>query len=216
MQAQPELTAGVLFRHLQTRTPGRYQPNQVRSLQLGLRVLRANLGKAGEVRKEAVGDQTADPASQPIPKNRQKGKHRRAYTRTRTEGGHPKTPLQLSSSLAGETSPLQRGRSLRSGGKGSVRPGSRPAGTLSSRQEQLQSKEQDHPLARAVQTYLCEQTEANRSPKTLAWHRVALGFLQRYLYSQQIHSLHWLTRERIQNWITWLQEMPGGSGPCAR
>jgi hypothetical protein len=43
IQAMPELTGGALLRHLQRRTPERYHPGHLRSLQRGLRHLRTAL-----------------------------------------------------------------------------------------------------------------------------------------------------------------------------
>jgi hypothetical protein len=73
----------------------------------------------------------------------------------------------------------------------------------------------DIPLAHAIQEFLQEHSQANRSPKTLAWHQVALGFLQRYLHRQEILFIQGVTLDRIQSWIRWLQETPGRWGLCA-
>jgi hypothetical protein len=41
--ANPERSSGDIFRELQRRTPGRYQPLQIRTLQRGMRKIRAHL-----------------------------------------------------------------------------------------------------------------------------------------------------------------------------
>jgi len=41
--ANPERSSGDIFRELQRRSPGRYQPLQIRTLQRGMRKIRANL-----------------------------------------------------------------------------------------------------------------------------------------------------------------------------
>ena len=43
LQANPERSSGDIFRELQRRSPGRYQPLQIRTLQRGMRKIRANL-----------------------------------------------------------------------------------------------------------------------------------------------------------------------------
>lgn len=46
--ANPERSSGNLFRELQRRSPGRYQPLQIRTLQRGMRRIRAHLLEAFE------------------------------------------------------------------------------------------------------------------------------------------------------------------------
>ena len=41
--ANPERSSGDIFRELQRRSPGRYQPLQIRTLQRGMRKIRAHL-----------------------------------------------------------------------------------------------------------------------------------------------------------------------------
>ncbi len=41
--ANPERSSGDIFRELQHRSPGRYQPLQIRTLQRGMRKIRAHL-----------------------------------------------------------------------------------------------------------------------------------------------------------------------------
>jgi hypothetical protein len=43
LQANPERSSGDIFRELQRRSPGRYQPLQIRTLQRGMRKIRASL-----------------------------------------------------------------------------------------------------------------------------------------------------------------------------
>jgi len=43
LQANPECSSGDIFRELQRRSPGRYRPLQIRTLQRGMRKIRAYL-----------------------------------------------------------------------------------------------------------------------------------------------------------------------------
>ena len=43
MAHNPERSSGDIFRELQRRSPGRYQPLQIRTLQRGMRKIRASL-----------------------------------------------------------------------------------------------------------------------------------------------------------------------------
>jgi hypothetical protein len=46
--ANPERSSGDIFQELQRRSPGRYQPSQIRTLQRGMRKIRAHLLEAFE------------------------------------------------------------------------------------------------------------------------------------------------------------------------
>ena len=46
LQANPERSSGDIFRELQRRSPGRYRPLQIRTLQRGMRKIRASLLEA--------------------------------------------------------------------------------------------------------------------------------------------------------------------------
>jgi len=46
--ANPERSGGDIFRELQRRSPGRYQPLQIRTLQRGMRKVRAYLQETRE------------------------------------------------------------------------------------------------------------------------------------------------------------------------
>ena len=53
LQANPERSSGDIFRELQRRSPGRYQPLQIRSLQRGMRKIRAYLLETREEQWQA-------------------------------------------------------------------------------------------------------------------------------------------------------------------
>jgi hypothetical protein len=48
LMANPERSGGGIFRELQRRSPGRYQPLQIRTLQRGMRKMRAYLMETWE------------------------------------------------------------------------------------------------------------------------------------------------------------------------
>lgn len=146
------------------------------------------------------------------PEVEQQGARRRSSRVAHEEGKPLMSKLNPLSSFTVEQSASRRNRSSQGCVAERKASGARNAHALPAQPGPLQMEGQGTPLARAVQAYLQEQTQANRSPKTLAWHRIALGFLQRYLHSQHILSVHELTKDRIQSWITWLQETPGRSG----
>jgi hypothetical protein len=51
--ANPERSSGDIFRELQRRSPGRYQPLQIRTLQRGMRKIRAYLLETVEKQSQA-------------------------------------------------------------------------------------------------------------------------------------------------------------------
>jgi hypothetical protein len=53
LQANPERSSGDIFRELQRRSPGRYQPLQIRTLQRGMRKIRASLLETREEQWQA-------------------------------------------------------------------------------------------------------------------------------------------------------------------
>ena len=53
LQANPERSCGDIFRDLQSRSPGRYQPLQIRTLQRGMRRIRAYLLETAEEQWQA-------------------------------------------------------------------------------------------------------------------------------------------------------------------
>lgn len=212
VQAMPELTGGALFRHLQRRTPERYHPGHLRSLQRGLRHLRAALPMVKKLPHAEGGTWDAvGPPRSSAPAGPEKEKTSVSHTVQDGESVPQARPISATPSSEATLSP-SRTRLPHVKGVMSRTPETRLAQVVSSPSETLQVESLDRSLARAIQAYLQEHTQANRSPKTLAWHRTALGFLQRYLHTQQMHSFHGLTRERIQRWILWLQETPGRSG----
>ena len=65
LQANPERSSGDIFRELQRHSPGRYQPLQIRTLQRGMRKIRAYLLETREEQwqKEVIGGPSFPPAS---------------------------------------------------------------------------------------------------------------------------------------------------------
>ena len=65
LQANPERSSGDIFRELQRRSPGRYQPLQIRTLQRGMRKIRAYLLETREEQwqEEVIGGPSFPPAS---------------------------------------------------------------------------------------------------------------------------------------------------------
>ena len=65
LQVNPERSSGDIFRELQRLSPGRYQPLQIRTLQRGMRKIRAILQENAEEhwQEEVVHGRMSDPVS---------------------------------------------------------------------------------------------------------------------------------------------------------
>ncbi len=65
MVSNPERSSGDIFRELQCRSPGRYQPLQIRTLQRGMRKIRASLLETVEEhwQEEVIRGPSASPDS---------------------------------------------------------------------------------------------------------------------------------------------------------
>jgi integrase/recombinase XerD len=71
------------------------------------------------------------------------------------------------------------------------------------------------PLERAIGDYLLDHQGGNRSPKTIEWHRTALGFLQAFLAQQRQKTLVGeIDAADLTAWFVHMRTMPGAHGKC--
>lgn len=189
---------GALLRHLQRRTPGRYHPGHLRSLQRGLRRLRAALSSMRKPSHlEGIVWDVVPPPRSSAPIGPKEETTSVSHIMPDTEGLPQTKLIEAPSSLEEKPPPLSKTRLAHMKMTVPTTPASRSVQEAFTHQEGLLAETSDSPLARAIQ----EHIQANRSPKTLGWHRVALGFLQRHLHSQHILFVQGLTRYRIESWI---------------
>jgi site-specific recombinase XerD len=80
-------------------------------------------------------------------------------------------------------------------------------------QEALPAGDSSLTIKQAIQAYLQHQRRAKRRPKTLEWHRTALGQFQQYLLTER-HLVHinQITEADIRGWFAFLHEMPSATG----
>jgi site-specific recombinase XerD len=68
-------------------------------------------------------------------------------------------------------------------------------------------------IAHAILEYLKHQQHQHRRPKTLEWHRHALGLWQRYLLTEQhCVQLGQLTPAQVEHWLVFLRQQPRATG----
>jgi hypothetical protein len=64
-----------------------------------------------------------------------------------------------------------------------------------------------------LEAYLHDQIGGNRSPKTIEWHRIALGFLNDFFQEQRgISEIEAVEAEDISAWFAHLRTTPGAHG----
>jgi integrase/recombinase XerD len=67
-------------------------------------------------------------------------------------------------------------------------------------------------LETLIETYIQDHTGGNRSPKTVEWHRIALGLLRSFLEEQGITQIDEVEAEDISAWFTHMRQTPGAFG----
>jgi integrase/recombinase XerD len=68
-------------------------------------------------------------------------------------------------------------------------------------------------LTQAIEDYLLDHEGGNHSPKTLEWHRTALGLLQTYLEQERgIPLVVEIDAPDLNAWLAYLRKSPGGHG----
>ncbi len=218
--AHPERGSGELFRELQRRFPGRYQPSHLRTLQRGMRKIRARLRASGEGlwQQEVIQAVLCDPVS---PDRLEQQADERA------ELFHA-TTLPAALSLSEEPMREQQVPPQHTTEKECLPPqevtmseviqqvpmpdveppqGRRPART-SGNPIRSHQRRSNMSIEQAVQEYLERQRKGKRQPKTLEWHQTALHHLfQEYLRGEcQCVSIDQSPRRRCV----------AGSRSCAR
>lgn len=217
VRAHPDLTAASLFRQLQSCSPGRYHPGQLRCLQRGVRCIRTRLRALNSEPEasELIHGDLPQPLPEPIVPS--------------PLSLFPPLPQDPSPSVAGEaaacgtTAPSGTPAPRRRGAKqpnitpitcsaSITSPGYDEAADTAFA-DQATPPVEEGTLAHAIQAYLQEQVEAGHRPKTLQWHQTALGQLRAYLLThRQSQGLDTLTDTVVQEWLTFLQTTPTSTG----
>ncbi len=231
VQADPSRSGGDLFRQLQCQFPGGYQPGHLRTLQRGLRKIRAYVladrSKSHQHEVIRAGEPTPVEPSQakslpaealhlasrftpPRPGDPSAGETSRGFSRPSLTTGKPaEGPGEKAArSLVPAATPLENELS---------QPVHFPsvARVLTTSQSRDDSQQRSRPLTieRAIHSYLQAHRTARHRPKTLEWHRMVLHQLQDYLLLER-HLLHvsQMTETDLDAWIASLRETPTPAG----
>jgi hypothetical protein len=222
VQANPERSSGDIFRELQRLSPGRYQPLQIRTLQRGMRKIRAFLfetsreswpqevihGQApdriglvqwAQEAGEEIGCLCVGECAFPAAPAQENTSEHPFIARPRAEKASPQAPAippdQPVIVPGREASQTRHTSSLSDGSKG------------------LRKRLCSQTIERAIQDYLEDQRNQHRRPKTVEWHHMALGLFQHYLLSEcHLTLLSHITETEIQGWVAFLGQHPTTRG----
>jgi len=221
----PECTPSEIFRELQRLFPQRYQPSQLRTLQRGVRKIRAHLratvqgqwqqeviqaevpDRASQSREKQGGSQIAEPAPTtafpPIPHPCQQQAREQLFPPhiSTEEGRLPLGEEEADSSGQRAPSPDLKQPQL-----------DEPPRSSSSRNRSGQRRS-SLSIEQAIQDYLQAQRKGHQRPKTLEWHQTALHLWQHYLLSKhQCVLINEVTERQVQDWLSSLRENPTARG----
>ncbi len=223
VQTNPERSSGDIFRELQRLSPGRYQPLQIRTLQRGMRKIRAFLLETSlePWPEEVIQGQASDPVEP---------------AQWTHEGGEEACSLcsrTLTASLAhaqentSEHPFLAQSKTKKTSPQATVaRPGDQPvivpdgeqpqahhASSFSGSSKKPHKRRDSQPIERAIQDYLEDQKRHQRRKKTLEWHQTALGLLRDYVLMEcHMTLLRQITHKEIQGWLAFLEHQPTTRG----
>src|SRR5260370_21598306 len=81
------------------------------------------------------------------------------------------------------------------------------------RQRLLMNHRASIKLIQAIEDYVLDHEGGNHSPKTVEWHRIALGLLQTYLTQERkITLVAEIDAPDLNAWLAYLRKSPGGHG----
>lgn len=188
MRANPEVTSAEIFRALQRRYLGRYRPTQLRTLQRGMRLIRARLPEMEEASWPSEALPAADVPADPLLPRREEQCKPSSGTLLTAALGPPLAQESREAASAPGSLPLEQEafRALRSV------TGPEEGRVIGERKKRRRmphvSRSPSPPSAfvapmtveHAISLYLQDLVARKRSPKTVEWHHTALGFLQEY------------------------------------
>jgi len=226
VQTNPTRSGGNIFRELQSLFPGRYRTQHLRTLQRGLRRIRAYVLTTREEPQQtevihaevrpphdtalastAIVSLPSRPMQSVAPSSRETSTHSSHHYLTAQEPAiHPlgkATHLRVHPPTLAESASSQ-----------AVQP---PHITRASAKQESRapSLRRVHHLtiARAIQSYLQAHRKARHRPKTLEWHQTVLHQLQDYLLLER-HLLHvsQITETDLGAWIASVGQTPTPAG----
>ncbi|HEX4204111.1 MAG TPA: tyrosine-type recombinase/integrase, partial [Ktedonobacteraceae bacterium] len=226
VQANPTRSGGDILRELQHRFPGRYEHSHLRTLQRGVRKIRAytpqthkKIGSPQELQENVLSLAEPEPARSAldglVPSSLPVCEETLSADRT----------LSCSSNRCQKTEVLspRTGRKTRRSIPAVPTSSQRESGQVVRRPATISSRSVHHPSApkkgqrltieRAIQKYLQAHRKAGHRPKTLEWHQMVLSHLHQYLRAEcHLFVVHQITETIMRNWLTSLAQTPTPRG----
>jgi hypothetical protein len=214
--AHPEWSGNDLFQEVQRLFPGRYQPSQLSTLQLGLRKIRAHLLKI----MHEPWPQEVIQAPLLTPSERQADQQEAALSPTPTCSSTVSLSHAQTVASGEENQPVIEDEA-NTPHVSAISVASEPTQPFGKQESQHPPELQIHhlamPIADAIEAYLQEQRNAGRRRKTLEWHQTALGFLQQYLVKERhLTFLSQLIESEVCGWLAFLRTTPSVTGTPRR
>jgi hypothetical protein len=226
VQANPTRSSADILRELQCLFPGRYERSHLRTLQRGIRKIRAQVLQVHEEAGSPKGLQRNGLASVELSPPRPASEGLDTSSLSVCEGALPQVSTDRCSfnrPRAAEELSSRTGRGTR---------GPIPTAPTSSKPEPGQivrcpptvsSSSAAHPsspekgqrltIERAIQEYLQAHREVGHRPKTLEWHHMALCHLQQYVMNEcHLHLVNQITETTMRNWLTSLAQTSTARG----
>jgi len=226
VQANPTRSSGDILRELQCLFPGRYERSHLRTLQRGIRKIRAQVLQVHEEAGSPQGLQRNGLASAELspPRPASEGLDTSSLPvceRTRS----PRSTDTCSSNRpqAAEELSSRTGRKTRRSVPAALTSSKPEPGQLARRPPAVSSPSAAHPsspekshrltIERAVQEYLQAHRIVGHRPKTLEWHQIVLCHLQQYVLSEcHLLLVNQITETTMRNWLAFLAQTPTTRG----
>jgi hypothetical protein len=226
VRAQPERSCRAMFEELRRLAPDRYQPSHVRTLQRGVRKIRARLPHVGVRPQENVQNAEVAPS---LVSDEHDVHDAEVSTSTGREEQEPQDDANdlavraITCSLAVVSAhnacflpsfdAQEASGSVQERSSGSVPEKTDPANEEQALNASAVSNFSAKPntscknpmsmtIEDALGDYLEAQQRAKRRPKTMEWHQTALGLFGRYLRTEgQCVLLAEMTEEQVYGWV---------------
>jgi site-specific recombinase XerD len=226
VQANPTRSSADILRELQCLFPGRYECSHLRTLQRGIRKIRAQVLQAHEEAGSPQGLQRNGLASAELKPPRPASEGLDTSSFPVCEGTLSLGSIDTCSSnrpQAAEELSSRTGRRTRGPIPAAPTSSKRGPGQIVRRPPAVSSPSAAHPsspekgqrltIERAIQEYLQAHREVGHRPKTLEWHHMALCQLQQYLLNEcHLLLVNQITETTMRNWLTSLAQTPTPRG----
>jgi site-specific recombinase XerD len=224
VQADPTRRSVDILRELQSRFPGRYERSHLRTLQRGIRKIRAQVLRAYEEAGSPQGCEGNGLPPAELKPSQPASEGLVTSSLPVCEGvlfvGSPETCSSSQHQVAEELSPRTgrrtRGPILAIPASSERDPGQivrRPPAVSSAPAPSLSEKGQRLTIERAIQEYLQAHRTVEHRPKTLEWHHMVLGHLQQYLFNEcHLHFVNQIMEMTMRGWLVSVAQSPTTRG----